>query len=153
MPSKARPHTATPQMQRSSDHYFLDPRGNTPRTTAFAFSLFELLIAMTIVGILSAISYPLYTAHSAKVNREQAEITLLEIGNRLEEEHTINGSYQNADIGQLIPPNADKLPYQFVIARATEHEYLIKAVPRPSQPISGAQCQTLTLASNGSHCW
>ena len=118
-----------------------------------AFSLFELLIAMAIVGILSAISYPLYTAHIAKVNREQAEITLLEIGNRLEEEHTISGSYKNADMNQLIPPSADTLPYQFVIARATEHEYVIKAIPTSSQPISSTQCQTLTLASDGSHCW
>lgn len=118
-----------------------------------AFSLFELLIAIALVTILSAISYPLYTEHIIKKNREQAEIVLLEIGNRLEEEHSVSGSYKNANVEQLIPLTAEKLPFHFVITTTTENDYVIKAIPTSSQSTSSRECQILTLASDGSHCW
>lgn len=118
-----------------------------------AFSLFELLITIALVSILSAISYPLYTQHIARKNREQAEITLLEMANRLEEEYLLNGSYKNALEDQLVPSTAAKLPFQFIVTTPTEHEYFLKAIPTSASTSTSNPCQILTLSSNGEHCW
>ena len=109
---------------------------------------------MALIGILSAISYPLYTEHIAKKNRDQAKITLLEIGNRLEEAYMINGNYKNINKDSMIPITATKLPFQFAITTPNEHEYLIKAIPTSSTTYpSDNACQTLTLSSQGDYCW
>lgn len=118
-----------------------------------AFSLFELLITMALIAILSTISYPLYTAHIARKNREQAKITLLEMANRLEEEYMLNGNYKNALKDQLLPSTAAKLPFQFIVTTPNEHEYLIKAIPTSATTYPSSPCQILTLSSNGDHCW
>lgn len=117
------------------------------------FSLLELLIAMALLGILSSISYPLYREYIIKKNHEQAEIVLLEMANRLEEEHVMSGSYGNVVVAKIVPPSAEKLPFHFVITNQTEQEYLLKAIPTSTQKSASLPCYTLTLSSHGDHCW
>ncbi|PHQ80396.1 MAG: pilus assembly protein PilE [Coxiella sp. (in: Bacteria)] len=118
-----------------------------------SFTLIEILIVIAIIGILSAISYPLYTRHLAKVHRNQAKVILLEMANRLEEQHSINGTYKLTETGVILPITADKLPYQFTLSKSTQHSFLLNAIPNTHQPSFYKQCRILTLDQNGQHCW
>lgn len=114
-----------------------------------AFSLFELLIVIAIVGILASIGYPTYTKHVAKVHRNHAKAILFEIANQLEESFSMTGHYQSISA----PAIADSLPYLFNI-HIDKNSYRLSATPKPSQPqFNINECHVLTLDSNGKHCW
>ncbi len=114
-----------------------------------AFSLFELLIVIAIVGILASISYPMYTKHVAKVHRNHAKAILFEIANQLEENFSMTGHYQPLSA----PAITDSLPYHFDI-HIDKNSYRLSATPKPSQPqLTINECRVLTLDSDGRHCW
>ncbi|MGF1879024.1 type IV pilin protein [Photobacterium frigidiphilum] len=56
-------------------------------------TLIELLIAVAIIGILTAIAYPSYESHIFKGHRSQAMADLMKIQLTLEEKYTQSGSY------------------------------------------------------------
>ncbi len=112
-----------------------------------AFSLFELLIVMGIIGILAAISYPTYHHHMARVHCKQAHIALLEMAHQLEQEYSLNGDYQRLNIQLLIPQHARTLPYHFYFSHATHDHYTLNATAINPHQVS-AQCRSLTLDNN-----
>ncbi|MBL0710203.1 MAG: type IV pilin protein [Colwellia sp.] len=57
------------------------------------FTLIELLIAVAIVGILAAITYPSYTSFVQKSNRTEAQRELLRLSNRQEQVFIDRRSY------------------------------------------------------------
>jgi type IV pilus assembly protein PilE len=66
------------------------------------FSLLELLIVLTIIGILSAVSYPIYTHALIKTHRSEAKIALINLANRMEGYYLENNhSYANAKLEDL----------------------------------------------------
>lgn len=124
------------------------------------FSLIELMIAITIISILSALSFPLYTTHVHHTQRIEAEITLTKLASALEEYFIKNNSYQNADLNQLsFEEPITKHHYHFNIALANAEHYLITATP----PSPDTECGILTLSETGektisgnsslSSCW
>src|SRR3989338_3634637 len=100
--------------------------------TVRAFSLFELIVAMAIVAILATIAYPTYHYSLIKTHRNQAEVDLLKIAERLEEFHDINNTYQGVTFDQLDLIDHTRY-YTYSLHSLTKENYLLKATPYGNQ--------------------
>jgi type IV pilus assembly protein PilE len=114
------------------------------------FSLLELMIALIIVGILSAVCVPIYSDHLIHARRLEAEVNLIKLANALEQFHLVNNTYQNADLAALGFPNkiADN-QYHLLITQANDDDYAIEARPLDKQAQSDVLCASLRLSSDG----
>lgn len=120
-----------------------------------AFTLLELLIVLAIIGILSAISYPIYTAHIMKTHRATAKVNLLDLASRLEQYYVINNHYKDATLATL-NFNTEEKYYHYEIQSDADH-YIIYAIPTNSQ--AKDSCGTLSYDYFGNRkakaedCW
>ena len=62
------------------------------------FTLIELLIVLAIIGILGAISYPLYSQHLVKARRTYAITTLMDLAGQMEEQYVLTDTYDSVII-------------------------------------------------------
>lgn len=70
--------------------------------TANGFSLFELLIVLSIIGILASVAYPIYTHAIIKTRRAEAKIALINLANHMEIYYLENNnSYADASLSKL----------------------------------------------------
>lgn len=63
------------------------------------FSLMELLIVLTIVGILASIAVPTFQDYAKKSRRADAQSALVGFSNAMERYFTVNSSYTGASLG------------------------------------------------------
>ncbi len=112
-----------------------------------AFSLFELLIVIAIMSILTAVSYPLYTQHVARVNCQQAQMSLYKIANLLERERSLRDSFMQLDIQSVLSQQTVKLPYRFYFSRATKAHYTINAAATKPQGLTPS-CQLISVSDD-----
>ncbi|MDF1760587.1 MAG: type IV pilin protein [Coxiellaceae bacterium] len=96
-----------------------------------AFSLLELLIALSIVGLLAAIGYPSYHYHLRRMHRQQAQVTLHRFAGQLERYYSSHHSYQGASIQQ------QNQHYRFILTVKNKHHYLLQAIPKTNQAGDG----------------
>ena len=101
------------------------------------FTLIELMIAVAIVGILTAIAYPSYTNYLIKGNRASAKTTLLDVAQKQQQFLLDNRAYAGSasDLNFDAPPEFDRF-YTLSIAAS--------AGPPPSftataTPIAGSR--------------
>lgn len=73
-----------------------------PRHHQRGFTLIELMITVAIVGILSAIAVPSYNKYVLRANRANAKTALLSIAQRLEQNYTLTGRYDQNQAGVAI---------------------------------------------------
>ncbi len=74
--------------------------GTIQRYRASGFSLVELMVVVTMVGILSAIAMPSYRSYMLKANRTDAKASLLKIAAAQEKHYLQNNTY-TADLAEL----------------------------------------------------
>ena len=117
----------------------------------FGFSLFELIIALAIIGILCAIAYPAYTSHVTKTHRKQAEIALHNLANRMERYYIENNhSYVDATPTKLgLDEMMLKDFYEISIPTATATTFTLQAKPINNQAKHDLQCGALILNQLG----
>jgi type IV pilus assembly protein PilE len=128
------------------------------------FSLIELLIALSIVGILLALSLPHYTAHLVREKRLTAAAELLRLASHMETFYAQHNSYAGATVAILeTPETLAENSYRLLIQTATAAHFELAAIPQEQQAERDKSCGTLLLNSQGikqisgtgsvSDCW
>lgn len=122
-----------------------------------AFTLLELMIALAVIGVLSAIAYPLYTTHVQKSHRTAAQSALMELAARQASWRSKHTSYgDKTDLLGITPsiPDPSDSYYSFAVA-ATTTTFIITAAPQGGQ--AADSCGPLTMTQNlsgaPSNCW
>ena len=119
-------------------------------------TLIEMLIAVAIIGVLTAIAYPSYQDHVLKGHRTQAMGDLIKIQLALEESYTQNSAYDFTIVsnGSCSFCDTDKDRYTLELSSA-DAGYLITAKTKPLQ--KNDECGKLSVdqTSKGSpsKCW
>lgn len=123
------------------------------------FTLMELIITMVIIGILTAIAIPNYTAYIQRSNRSEARNALLEAATWMERWRTERGRYDQPPpaVAGTPPP----LPFTQVPAAPATAKYTIAAPVTPAAGTSytitatavgvmgGDACTTLSIDQTG----
>ncbi len=134
-----------------------------------AFTLIELMIVVTIVGILASIAVPSYQESVSKSRRADAKGALTGFANAMERHFTENSHFCNAggtggsnscgdtdttnDTGSpsifstTSPVNGGTAFYNLTISSASSNSYTLSAAPTGAQ--SSDKCGTLTLTNTG----
>jgi type IV pilus assembly protein PilE len=126
------------------------------------FSLIELMIALTLIGIVSLISYPLYNQHLLKVHRVYMVATLLDVAGRMEKYHAKYNTYSGATVENLSVNSSRYDKYYVLDIKAEGDVYMLKAIPINVQEKDTA-CGMLSIdqngnksasgSENGERCW
>lgn len=129
------------------------------------FSLIELIIVVTIIGILSAVAYPSYLQHVERSNRNDARAALNVVANDLERFFATNGTYTtDMSATSLDSGHSEHGKYQLSIAAGSTgsiaSSYTVSATAIGGQA-NDEDCPVLTLDSTGSRtpdpettpCW
>ena len=110
------------------------------------FTLIELLMTLAIIGILGAISYPLYSTHLIKTRRTFAIASLMNTAGHMEEYYiSHNNSYKNVTIET---PESLKNYYRFN-SIAEDDTYVLCADPIGKQAELDTLCGSLNIDQNG----
>lgn len=123
------------------------------KRTAQGFSLIELLIVVTVIGILSAIAYPSYTNYVKKGKRAEGRGALLAAAQRQERYMTNNNTYTTDLAAAGIPAYSGQSAgsssaYTITVvagAAGIATSFIAKATPSFDDP----DCGTLTYTQTG----
>lgn len=141
-----------------------------PFSNTTGFTLLELLVAITIIAIVSAIALPLYTQFTDRSYRAEVQADLMNCGQALERWGAINFTFLGAadedadgvsdgvasgsDAGPLgedvCRPNADQQRRYDVTVAATVNTYVLTAAPLDNGPMAGDGDFVLDNAGNRS---
>lgn len=131
------------------------------------FSLIELMIAVAILGIISAVAVPSYNQYILRSHRATAQAVLLENAQALERYYTANNAYPGTTAsvtGSLTSTVSPKgatgraIKYNIKVTDATASGYTLQAAPANGQT-QDITCGILTLSNTGaqtpttSGCW
>lgn len=116
------------------------------------------MLVIVLVGVLSALSFPLYSQHVVQAKRLAAQIQLLKLASVLEQYALVHATYQTATLEGLgFPQQVVGSSYQFVIAKQTATDFLLQAIPQGQQAQQDQLCGTLWLDAagrkGGEKCW
>jgi type IV pilus assembly protein PilE len=122
------------------------------------FSLFELLIALSIAAILTTIAIPSYKHYLQSTYRNEAKITLIRLSAELANYQDQHGSYADVSLATLgWTPKIANRHYYLNLSLSDDNHYEIQAIPQGSQ--TKDHCGTLSINTSeekkatGEHCW
>lgn len=130
------------------------------RSPERGFTLIEVMIVVTIIGILLAVGLPSYQNSIQKGRRSDAISALLEVANR-QEQHMLDRSTYTTDMSELSYDDAgfavSEEGFYRVVAEACPDDggsiatcYLLTASPAPGSPqLSDSRCESFQLDSFG----
>lgn len=119
------------------------------------FTLIEVMIAIAIVGILSAIAYPNYTEYIRKSHRSDARAGLLQAQLWMERAATAQGVYPTHDDPNKVLPASlswsgeNSKRYTISMSASTKNSFTLTATPKIGTPQEKDKCGTLTLTQTG----
>jgi type IV pilus assembly protein PilE len=119
------------------------------------FTLIELMIAVAVVAILSAVALPSYNSYVLRTNRAAATSCMAELGQFMERVYVGNLRYdQNNGSATTLPSLqcstslSARYTFAFASGSPTTTAYTLTAAPRGSQA-SDTACGTLSLTQAG----
>jgi type IV pilus assembly protein PilE len=122
-------------------------------TRACGFSLPELLIVITLLGILAGIGYPVYTEQLRQSRRTEGMGALLELAVRLEGYYADHGTYRGAWLGRgngaVFPALSAGGHYRLGIDTQSATGYTISATPTRRAGQHHDRCGRFLLTSLG----
>jgi len=116
----------------------------------FGFHLIEILISLSLVSLLAAISLPIYSHYFVKEKRYEAFSTLNKLAIALEQYHIENDTYENATLKKLkFPEKVVNGNYQLQLQSLRADSYRVMAKPIGQQARKDTMCGGLILNSIG----
>ncbi|MGU9957325.1 MAG: type IV pilin protein [Arenicellales bacterium WSBS_2016_MAG_OTU3] len=115
------------------------------------FTLIELIIAIAVVSILTAIAYPNYVGFIQKARRVDAQAEMVRLMNQQEVYYNANQTYTTTpDDIKLTDIKHYRLSFAECIESTVQNCVAITAEPLPeSTQRKDTDCKHMTLASNG----
>ena len=120
------------------------------------FSLIELMIVISIIGILAAIAYPSYNEYTTRSRRADGQASLLDLATRLERFYSENNTYATATIASgntgtdvLGVNTSPEGWYTLSITNQGAGTFTVQATPRLEQANRDTRCQSLTYNNLG----
>lgn len=114
------------------------------------------MIVVAIVAILAAIAYPSYQNYVQRTKRAEAQVELMNIGQKLQAYKLANGSFHQASLANLYGGNvintSGSTTYNLQLSSTVSnptHTWVLTAIPIGQMANTG----NLTLDSTGQQCW
>lgn len=125
--------------------------------TVKGFTLIELMIVITIVGILAAVALPAYQNYIIRTKRADATGVLMAATNAMERYRANNFSYAGAEAGKTfsinVPSDGTQAAYYTLSLVVTPRTYSITATATGSQSSALGFSETLTINQQGVKTW
>ncbi len=126
------------------------------------FTLIEILVALAIVGIISAIAYPSYTEYVKRTRRSECQGVLANFALAMERYFAANSTYTGAAAGgedtgipaastfvSKCPLDGSRVYYNLTISAANNSSYTLQAAPTGPQAGNGF----IQINSSGQKGW
>ncbi|MCK7549843.1 type IV pilin protein [Marinobacter koreensis] len=132
------------------------------KDTQNGFTLIELIIAVAIIGILTAIAIPIYQNQIEQTRRTTAQSDLLELAQWMERQYSNGFDYRDSGNDPTLPytqsPQNGTAFYNISFSgNVTRDTFTLQAIPTGGQ--ANDDCGTLTLDEQGNrgaaqaNCW
>lgn len=117
----------------------------------YGFTLIEMMIAVAVIGILSAIALPSYTRYIAKSNRSAAQAHLVDIAQREQQYFMDSRSYgSKADLKIIDPTNVSGLyDVKIDLPATVPPSFTVTATPISGAAQATASEPTLSIDNAG----
>ena len=141
----------------------------TANANTRGFTLIELMIAVTVVGVLAAIAYPSYQGSVRRSNRAEVKGILMETAQFLERNYTVANRYDQDSAGTAIvlpfatspKPGSGAAKYNITVAYGAAPAQTFPLSATPTGTMTGDACGTFTLTNTGAQgsagtvedCW
>ncbi len=112
------------------------------------FSLIEISITVTIIGLLTMIAISNYSPYLAKSKRHEAKIALLNLSVCMEKYFFEHHTYKKATL-EICHVSSSTHRYILSIEKNNDNGYLLIATPNAKQKKQDVDCGVLTLDSKG----
>jgi len=142
-------------MMRAMNTHF-SPHSASARL-ARGFTLIEIMIALAIVAILTAVAYPSYTSYVARAKRADARSTLLQAAQFMQRFYAANDQFEKDRGGNdaALPSNLQRSPsdgpqmYAISMTNPTATSYILTASPVVGSQMANDACGSFTLTNTG----
>lgn len=122
------------------------------------FNLVELLVVVTIIGIIGAVAYPSYLGSVRDTRRADCTGAITGLSSAMERFYSVNGTYLGAAAGgsntgapdvfsTTCPVDGNNPNYNLTIQAATASTYTLRAAPVGDQ--TNDDCGSLSLTNTG----